>query len=465
MGKLNVSGPGGTARPPAPPGNSGTTGGKLRKGWGEIISQDLLMQVQTRPHSARVVLGDTAVLEARKGLSRVLQVGSNGDLELFAQQLKSSDNAACEPDFRERNDKIPCFAISYVHSDTPTGRFKFSVEQWDSFKAACEEIFGSGVKEIRIWLDQCLWLRDASQGAWAHTGLMPYVMWPVISLGVKAAGGEKTLDTNERMWPFVEEVAGLWSMGVIITRELRGKTMDTGSRRWLSFQLRHKCEPEESMRLLLLNIFHGAVDGLQTGWQEDVEELKDLAKWNILLETSSIIVGSDWKLRVANLRRRQCYQIIGGLHLSHNIQYLPRPNKYLDKSRRLKSEGSYNGWFEWASGSVEYTETDPLYALVFRVSLSQYQILTDCGEFQILLHGGMGESIRLLVAMDGFTSNFSRGHVAWTQVMFGRSSCDLDDGLTSRNKFVVANVLEEMLGRRLQVTLIINRQSAAIEWV
>ena len=456
MGRLNVSGPGGTARPPAPPGNSVSAGGKFQKGWGEIISQDLLMQAQTRPHSARVVLGDTAVLEARKGLSRVLQVGSEGDLELFAQQLKSSDNAACEPDFREYNDKIPCFAISYVHSDRPTGRFKFSVEQWDSFKAACEEIFGSGVKEIRIWLDQCLWLRDASQGAWAHTGLMPYVMWPVISLGVKAAGAEKTLDTNERMWPFVEEVAGLWSMGVIITRELRGKTMDTGSRRWLSFQLRHKCEPEESMRLLLLNIFHGAVDGLQTGWQEDVEELKDIAKWNVLCETEHAIVGSDWRSRMARLERRSTYGLITELMLDSE------PNKYLDLSRKVKNEEGWTGSSEWASGvgkdisgtNISHTYSDP----------HQYQVMTNCGEFQIIRRHDSQSGICLLVAMDGRSSDFSRGRVQWTQVMFGESSCFLDDALDEEKIFVVEEALREHLGIRVGITSIVKRTSTPIQW-
>ena len=122
-----------------------------------------------------------------------------------------------------------------MNSDRSTGKSKFPEQKWDSFKAACEESFGSGLKEIRYWLDKCLQLRDASQGARAHTGLMPYVMWPVIGLGVTAAPDEKTLGTNERMWLFVREVAGLWLVAMIITRGLRGVVVETGSRRWLSY--------------------------------------------------------------------------------------------------------------------------------------------------------------------------------------------------------------------------------------
>ena len=133
-----------------------------------------------------------------------------------------------------------------MNSDRSTGRLKFPEQQWDSFKAPCEESFGSSLTEIRHWLYKCLQLRDASQGARSHTGLMPHVMCPVIGLWVRAAPTEKTLGMNELMWLFVRDIAGLWLMGVFMTSGLRGKTMETGSRRWVSYQLRHKLEAEES---------------------------------------------------------------------------------------------------------------------------------------------------------------------------------------------------------------------------
>lgn len=410
---------------PAPPTSSGA---KLCKGWDAILDQELLMQVNTRPFSARAALGDTAVVEARKGLSRVLQPGDDADLELFAQQLKHADASACEPNFRGIKDKVVCFAMSYVHTQEPVGRFKFTAEQWDNFKAACREISDCGVKEMKVWLDQCLWLRDASQGAWAHTGLMPYVLWPVISLGVKAAGGERTLETFKRMWPFVEEVAGLWSMGVIITSELRGSTPNSGCRRWMSFQLRERCEPEMSMRLILLNIFHGAVDDLHTGWKEDVLELKEMAKWNFTCQSDDIIVGSDWRARIANLPPRSSSDIVSSLHLSHqsNSCYSSNNdsvNMYVDGSRKLVTEGPWNGVKEWTSGNYEASvSADARRIRRMQEYLKKINLITDEGEFQLLGQEKRHESIWLLVAMDGRSSRFSRGHVAWTKVMHGEST-------------------------------------------
>lgn len=475
LGGMHISGVGdpSAVNAPAPPTNSGA---KLCKGWDAILDEELLMQVNTRPHSARATLGDTAVVEARKGLSRVLRPGDDADLELFAQQLKNTDAVACEPDFRGMKDKVVCFAISYVHSQEPVGRFKFTADQWDNFKAACREISDCGVKEMRVWLDQCLWLRDASQGAWAHTGLMPYVLWPVISLGVKAAGDERTLETFERMWPFVEEVAGLWSMGVIITRELRGSTAGATSRRWMSFQLRHRCEPEMSMRLILLNIFHGAVDDLHTGWTEDVDELKEMARWNFTCEGDEIIVGSDWKSRIAKLPRRQCYTLLSSLHLPYQMEYMEAINKYLnrsqgsinvylDGSRKLPTEGRWNGIREWISGNDEAdVGVDEFGMFMMQMNMTKVNLITDQGEFQILGHDGFGTAIWLLVAMDGRSSRFSRGHVAWTKVMHGESSCKIRQALLEQKKHVVESILHEQLGTRVRITSMTSQDSQPIQW-
>lgn len=463
FGDLNVSGhvpsPVTTSAPPT------GSGAKLCKGWETIINQELLMQVNTRPHSARAKLGDTAVVEARKGLSRVLRPGDEADLELFAQQLKNADAAACEPDFRGIKDKVPCFAMSYVHSNEHVGRFKFSPEQWGNFKAVCEEMYDCGVTKIRVWLDQCLWLRDASQGAWAHTGLMPYVLWPVISLGVKAPGAERTLETYKRMWPFVEEVAGLWSMGVIITSELRGKTADSGSRRWMSFQLRLKCEPEISMEMILLNIYHGAVDDLHTGWQEDVDELKEMARWNVMCKSDDIIVGSDWRSRIATLPPQYLHQIVPSLRLPYKLEYFQSFNMYLDGSRQLQREEPWNGAIEWMSGNEESgVEVDQLYHLTVLSRLTQIQLITDMGEFQILGHDGNRSAIWLLVAMDGRSSDFSRGHVEWTKVIHGKSSCQLHDAIGSGRRMVIENVLREQLSKRVRIVSMESRKGKPIQW-
>lgn len=464
-----------------PPGNVPPVAGsrvKLPKGWDSILDQELLMQVNTRPHSARVTLGDTAVLEARKGLSRVLRPGDEADLELFAQQLRNTDASACEPDFRRINDKVLCFAVSYVHTDAPVGRFKFTRDQWGNFKAACAEIADCSVMEMRVWLDQCLWLRDASQGAWAHTGLMPYVLWPVISLGVKAAGGERTLETFRRMWPFVEEVAGLWSMGVIITSELRGKNVESGSRRWLSLQLRHRCEPEVSMRLILLNIFHGAVDDLHTGWAEDVEELKEMARWNFICDSEQVIVGSDWKSRTGNLSLKPGYSLVSDMQLAFtggddsdsDTEDEDKIDMYLDGSRKVQ-RGAWHGVTEWLSGNEGF-ESCSESIREFQRDLHKTQLITNEGEYQILtdgsrgdgIHRRRGEAIFLLVAMDGRSSRFSRGHVAWTKVIHGASSCRLYGAISEGKQHVIESILHEQLGKQTRIQSMTKRKYDEIQW-
>lgn len=134
--------------------------------------------------------------------------GDDADLELFAKQLRNTDASACEPNLREMMGNVVCFAVSYVHTKEPVGSFKFTAMQWDNFKVACPEISKCGVEKMRVRLDSCLWLRDVSQGVWADTCLMPYVLWPVIDLGVKAAGGEMALEAFQRMRSFIEEIDG-----------------------------------------------------------------------------------------------------------------------------------------------------------------------------------------------------------------------------------------------------------------
>lgn len=222
------------------------------------------------------------------------------------------------------------------------------------------------------------------------------------------------------------------------------------------------------MHLVLLNIFHGACDELQTSWQEDVEELKDMAKWNAFCDAKSIIVGRDWRSQVSNYQRVPSYRVVNSLCLPFDVRYRRSPNMYLDGSRKLPSKGGFNAVLEMTSGNADdSSETNYIEAfMISSMVTSQYQVLTDCGEFAILRStSGLNTAVRLLVAMDGMTSNFSRGHVAWTQVMYGKSSCCmLDSALQNENKDVLESVLGEQLGRRVRVKSILNRNGAAIEW-
>lgn len=440
-----------------------------------IYPADLLEQVPVRTHCAHVTLGHTACLEARKGLSRVLDAQASGDLDIFGEQLRQGDVAAVEEDWR-REDRIPIFAVTYVQHNPPVGRFKFDEEQWATLQFIVQKLAEAGVTQFRLWLDQCLWLRDASQQAWAHTGLLPYSMWPVICLGKKQAECDKSVESRERLWPFVEEVAGLWGMGVLFGREMRSSDESSGWRWWASCQQRQHLEPEIVMFILLLNIFHGAADELKTGWKEDVIELGEMATANVMSSSEKILVGSDWRQRAMRVEQNSWDVVMGIISLPCKMvsEYADSDcddedksvNIFLDGSRAVVAE-RWGGLTEWLSGhdvgEVGGWEVKHVYE-----EMKKLNIRTDVGEFQILsfFHGYYNNYsvVNLLVAMDGPTSNFSRGKVAWTKVMTGIGSCEISASAKSNNYLALGHILSKEMLRRVKVVSMVSTD-AAIQWI
>lgn len=438
------------------------------------LRKNMKEDTKARTFSAIRYLGEDAIVEARKGLSRVIRTGVPDDVEEFASQLKSENEKkrwkACASNYTNfRDDDVLCVALSYVHQpkDKCVERFKFSTEQWGNFKNMMATLAQNGVEKIRIWLDQCLWIRDASQPSWVHIGLVPYVLWPVLSLGTKKVGGERTLPTYDRVWPFMEELAGLWSLGVFITRERRN-TETEDSRVWISHNQRHCCEPEVSMIIMLLNVFHGALDSLHTGWTKDRDELQDMAKWNILSDTEELMVGPKWKEMLSAKTSRpvedmfKCISIPMGQNNELAV--------YLEATRKLediKSSG-WHGLHEWMSGNttkiwaISGKECESLQAL--DEQLYKLNVKSDEGEFQMLKYGMRpGFAIWLLVCMDGKSANCCHGRVSWTKVMHGKNTLLLDRHVENTtqmgtaesgvlNNLVVTDALSQQVGKAVTVT-------------
>ena len=314
-----------------------------------VLPPGVLQAAIERPDAARQAFGVEALMEAGKGLSRVLTLNDVEDIERFGKQLRKADAAVVAEDYVTAMDGIVVFALSYTQHNAKDGRFKFSDEQWTDLKQALLDLGRAGVQKIRLWYDQCLWLRDASQRSWAHIGVLPYTIWPVLSLGTKRSGAaDRSLATFKRFWPFVEEVAGLWGGGVVFTRELRTPTsskMDT--RKWYSYNRRAELPPAETLRLVLLNIFHGAADDLRTGWQDDVVELQEMARWNVMYGERSPIIGPDWRNRLgadtpndAMSTLRNVMTVAAGDETDSDDEDGSNPLVYLDDSRRV----NFAGW-------------------------------------------------------------------------------------------------------------------------
>lgn len=404
--------------------------------------------------------------DACKGLSRLIQIDRGDDIELFAHQLRASDRAASQR-YSIIDNNVPCFAISYVQH-APVGRFKFSAAQWINLKVALAEIVSSGVRRCHLWIDQCLWLNDASQTSWAHTGLIPYVMWPVVTLGSKKFDNDKTVESNTRMWPFVEEIAALWGMGLLTTQEMRSTKVESGSRRHVSYSQRCRLEPEESMRMLLVNVFHGAIDDLQTGWVDDVQELKEMARWNVNADNEHVIVGSDWRSRIAKIDCVSPCSIPYSLTMPFQRKTwsggFEGNNQYIDGSRKYFGS-TWDGLREWLSGNSPARPADE-FEDISSIRMSKINVITDRGEYQLLRidnQYGEPQALWLLVVMDGRSSNFSRGHVAWTKIMCGLSSCELQGAVGDDNVMVTERILSEQVGFAVNI-ISMKEVDEDIEW-
>lgn len=260
-----------------------------------------------------------------------------------------------------------------------------------------------------------------------------------------------------------------------MARELRERGLAGTSRALMSYNIRTTLEPEESLEIVLKNIFFGATDDLKTGWSEDVKELNDMAYWNFQSETKSVIVGPDWRIKLSNIQPSQTFQIYNRLCLpyidafsTHNLMK-PR-NVYLDGSRVVIPEGRWDDKLSWLSGNR--FGTLPCYAMVDMLGInnlfqvSKYNVISDVGEFQLLCkkHWGM-HALWLLVAMDGRSANFSRGRVAWTKIIHGRLSCSLVDAIRGTTLFIVKQVLEENLQTEVNIIDVTDRSQDPIEWV
>ena len=151
----------------------------------------------------------------------------------------------------------------------------------------------------------------------------------------------------------------------------------------MSYNHRARLEPEQGMEILLLNIFHGASDHLETGWQEDVKELKEMARANVLLNGTELYIGSDWKQRISLTRAslKTMASAIEAIKLPVASRMNGGVNVYLEGSRVVMC-GSWNGMSEWLSGDDAFGKTGAEYRIqLFGNPTQKVQVLCDEGEF------------------------------------------------------------------------------------
>lgn len=415
------------------------------------IPEHVLEQALARPYSAHGTLGQEAFAEACKGLSRELKTNDPFDLEHFAQQLRDNGKTAVERNYESVVADSVVFAVSYVHHDTPIGKFKFSELQWADLKVFLVQLSHSGVKKVRLWYDQCLRLRDLSQRSWAPIGILPYAIWPVISLGAKRfCSADRTIATQERFWPFFEELAALWGIGLFVTRELRSAQGEMlYSLRSFSYNIRAELEPNEALAMVLLNVFHGATDGLKTTCIGDVDELKDMARWNVLFGNSAAVVVVDWREKLG-MERADPERLVQKLVVpEHGLHEAAKEVKFLDGSRKVSHGKKWCGVSEFLSENVfNYLTEDAEYKEAFD-NLEWFKVVINKrNEYQLMRlknndNSNLSRSLWLVVAMKGRSANFRFGSVKWTKVCVGPSTCSLRRTLENGNMESLKGILRE----------------------
>lgn len=149
-------------------------------------------------------------------------------------------------------------------------------------------------------------------------------------------------------------------MGVLTVCEYRSDSNPDGNdnvRSWARFNLRHSLEPCEALKVVLLNVFHGATKDLETGWSRDKKELEDMAWYNILTKGDEVVVGSEWRELLSKKSFRTAAEILDVLRMDHD----EGRRVFVDHSRALVRRDDEENWFRsWLSGpnlSKDLTES------------------------------------------------------------------------------------------------------------
>lgn len=73
------------------------------------------------------------------------------------------------------------------------------------------------MRRVRFWLDQCIELGNRGQGPLMNVRILPYTVWPVLSLRVKRSHDtDRTTASEQHYRIFLVELAGLWGAGLIM---------------------------------------------------------------------------------------------------------------------------------------------------------------------------------------------------------------------------------------------------------
>ena len=430
----------------------------------KLLRPQTLNNMNMRPKVALTKLGQ-CVVDTRKGLSRVL-TASQDDLSLFARELMTSNTRALEPHWQTHNwDDIPTFAVSYVHHEG-RGFYRFSEQQWRNLTNAINKIAESGVQHFRLWLDQCYIMRGHESSSWAQIGIVPYVIWPVISLGVKWLNSDRTESSYKRMWPFLEEISALWGMGIIIASEHASYNPTEGFKPSISYDVRRMLSPEKTMALVLTNMFHGAADKLATSAATDKQELNDLARSNILTNSSDVVVGYDWRQRLDAKPPADAQSVLEYLSGKLDCNKQTGRGIYLDGSKKLTCN-TWSGIAEWMSGNDNPSRPYRVpynWQQRFDMSLDKYSIFTNLGEFQLLCDKAPAPQLWMLVAMRGQSYEFSHGKVEWTKIVTGPSTSTLRFNLENDDYRALECTLREEVGASLKIDSCKSMNGRSIEW-
>lgn len=262
------------------------------------------------------------------------------------------------------------------------------------------------------------------------------------------------------------------------TKELRNPnaTMDN-TRINCTYKSREKLSPEGALRMILLNIFHGAGDRLRTRWEADEWELKQMARENVLYGISKIFVGVGWRTELG-ARQLNTKALVENFLLRDSGG--SDRGLFWDGSKRVVHTTEWTGIGEFFSGNQLEDIADQGALSAFKnQKWYRVQVLSasneKCSGYQsIRLHSkdfpASKKSLWLRVKMAWRTTirdGISLGKVDWWKVVHGKSGASLKSAIENKNNPLVAEalvreVLEQQLGKDMfQISLSENHNFSA----
>lgn len=195
------------------------------------------------------------------------------------------------------------------------------------------------------------------------------------------------------------------------------------TRRYVSYEARAQLPPHETIKCMLMNIFHGNTSELKTWWIDGKREVEDMARSNLMRTGDEIYIDGEW-LNNIHLKTEP-NGIDGFIEKMMNFQF----EVYMEETKQIALEGaSGHTWFQrWIrTNRIElFSETlsNPSNSPILSLEESRkpkVKIVIGSTVYYIVGFQRSEQSIWFLLCMKTNSSDFEKEEVLFVKVMSGK---------------------------------------------